>query len=284
VPHPNADALRICRVDIGGGEIKEIVCGGTNLENGMKVLVACPGAMVRWHGEGDLVEIKNAKLRGVASFGMICASVEVGLADLFPVSDTHEIMDLSYLDVPAGTPVAKALDLDDMILEIDNKSMTNRPDLWGHYGIARELAALYDLPLVEFTPYTPDTDVSYDVRIVDGEKCPRYTEDDGATWTELDADTIVSMNMWGFHKSYLTEAEARFPAFLDEAAKTNPLKGEYFLPAVVSQLLDENKARVRVLSSTDKWYGVTYKEDKPVVVNALAGMREAGLYPAKLWK
>ncbi|MBQ7324751.1 MAG: phenylalanine--tRNA ligase subunit beta [Clostridia bacterium] len=174
VPHPNADALRICRVDIGGGEIKEIVCGGTNLENGMKVLVACPGAMVRWHGEGDLVEIKNAKLRGVASFGMICASVEVGLADLFPVSDTHEIMDLSYLDVPAGTPVAKALDLDDMILEIDNKSMTNRPDLWGHYGIARELAALYDLPLVEFTPYTPDTEVPYDVRIANGDKCPRY--------------------------------------------------------------------------------------------------------------
>ena len=92
------------------------------------------------------------------------------------------------------------------------------------------------------------------------------------------------MNMWGFHKSYLEEAWARFPAFLDNAAKTNPLKGEYFLPGVVSQLLEEGKARVRVLSSHDKWYGVTYKEDKPVIVAALAGMRESGLYPEKLWK
>ncbi len=174
LPHPNADKLRVCKVDVGTEDIKDIVCGGSNLEAGMKVVVACPGAMVRWHGEGEPVEIKNAKLRGVASFGMICASVEVGLADLFPANDDHEIMDVSFLDVAAGTPIAKALDLDDMILEIDNKSMTNRPDLWGHYGIARELAALYDLPLVEFEKYTPDTTEEYDVRIVDSERCPRY--------------------------------------------------------------------------------------------------------------
>ena len=173
-PHPNADKLRVCRVDIGEGEIKDIVCGGSNLEVGMKVVVACPGAMVRWHGEGEPVEIKNAKLRGVESFGMICASVEVGLADLFPAAEEHEIMDLSAFDAPAGTPIAKALGLDDIILEIDNKSMTNRPDLWGHYGIARELAALYDLPLVEFDKYIPDTLKEYDVRILDVDRCPRY--------------------------------------------------------------------------------------------------------------
>ena len=174
LPHPNADKLRICKVDIGEGEIKDIVCGGSNLEVGMKVVVACPGAMVRWHGEGEPVEIKNAKLRGVASFGMICASVEVGLADLFPAAEEHEIMDVTAFDVPAGTPIAKALDLDDIILEIDNKSMTNRPDLWGHYGIARELAALYDLPLVEFDKYVPETTEEYDVRIKDVDRCPRY--------------------------------------------------------------------------------------------------------------
>ncbi len=174
LPHPNADKLRVCRVDIGEDEIKDIVCGGSNLEAGMKVVVACPGAMVRWHGEGEPVEIKNAKLRGVASFGMICAAVEVGLADLFPSAEEHEIMDVTAFDVPAGTPIAKALNLDDIILEIDNKSMTNRPDLWGHYGIARELAALYDLPLVEFEKYTPDTTEVYDVRIKDTERCPRY--------------------------------------------------------------------------------------------------------------
>ena len=129
---------------------------------------------------------------------------------------------------------------------------------------------------------TPDgflANVTERTKIEKGTKCPRYTEDDGATWTELDENTIVSMNMWGFHKSYLEEAWARFPAFLDNAAKTNPLKGEYFLPSVVSQLLEEKKARVRLLSSADKWYGVTYKEDKPVVVEALAAMREKGLYP-----
>ena len=173
-PHPNADKLRVCKVDIGGGEIKDIVCGGSNLESGMKVVVACPGAMVRWHGEGEPVEIKNAKLRGVESFGMICASVEVGLADLFPAAEEHEIMDVTAFDAPAGTPVAKALDLDDIILEIDNKSMTNRPDLWGHYGIARELAALYDLPLLPFEKYVPDTTEEYDVRIKDVDRCPRY--------------------------------------------------------------------------------------------------------------
>ncbi len=173
-PHPNADKLRVCRVDIGDGEVKEIVCGGSNLEVGMKVVVACPGAMVRWHGEGEPVEIKNTKLRGVASFGMICAAVEVGLADLFPCEDDHGIMDITSFGAPAGTPLAEALGLDDIILEIDNKSMTNRPDLWGHYGIARELAALYDLPLVKFEKFTPDCNEIYDVRIIDNERCPRY--------------------------------------------------------------------------------------------------------------
>ncbi len=173
LPHPNADKLRVCRVDIGG-EIKEIVCGGSNLAEGMKVVVACPGAMVRWHGEGEPVEIKNAKLRGVASFGMICASSEVGLADLFPAAEEHEIMDVTAFDAPAGTPLAIALDLDDIILEIDNKSMTNRPDLWGHYGIAREIAALYDLPLLKFEEYIPGTSEEYDVRILDVDRCPRY--------------------------------------------------------------------------------------------------------------
>ena len=128
------------------------------------------------------------------------------------------------------------------------------------------------------------TRVTERTKIVKGEQMPRYTEDDGATWTDLPGETIVSMNMWGFHRSYLDEAIARFPAFLDNALKTNPLKGEYFLPTVVSDLLAEGKARVRVLESHDKWYGVTYKEDKPVVVAALAAMREQGLYPDQLWK
>ena len=112
----------------------------------------------------------------------------------------------------------------------------------------------------------------------------RFTEDDGATWTHLSGNTIVSMNLWGFTESFLKEAEARFPAFLDKALAENPLKCEYFLPSVVTQLLEEKKARVKVLRSTDKWYGVTYREDKPVVVNAIAEMTANGLYPDKLWE
>ena len=120
-------------------------------------------------------------------------------------------------------------------------------------------------------------------KIVKGDRMPRFTEDDGATWTDLPGDTIVSMNMWGFNRSYLDEALARFPAFLDAALQSNPLKAEFYLPTVVSQLLAEGKARVRVLSSKDKWYGVTYKEDKPVVVAALQALRDAGVYPKNLW-
>ena len=111
-----------------------------------------------------------------------------------------------------------------------------------------------------------------------------YSEDGGESWTDLDGGTLVSMNLWGFTESFLKEAEARFPAFLDKALAENPLKGEYFLPSVVTQLLEEKKARVKVLRSADKWYGVTYREDKPVVVNAIAEMTANGLYPDKLWE
>lgn len=173
-PHPNADKLRVCKVDIGDGEIKDIVCGGINLEKGMRVAVSCPGAIVRWHGEGEPVEIKKSKLRGVASYGMICASDEIGLGDLFPASQEAEILDLSAFDVPAGTTLADALDLNDVLLEIDNKSMTNRPDLWGHYGIAREIAALYNLPLAEIKPFETNVQSDFNVEIADPDRCSRY--------------------------------------------------------------------------------------------------------------
>ena len=128
------------------------------------------------------------------------------------------------------------------------------------------------------------TRVTERTRIEKDDADARFTEDDGATWTHLSGNTIVSMNLWGFTESFLKEAEARFPAFLDKALAENPLKGEYFLPSVVTQLLEEKKARVKVLRSTDKWYGVTYREDKPVVVNAIAEMTANGLYPDKLWE
>lgn len=112
----------------------------------------------------------------------------------------------------------------------------------------------------------------------------KFSEDDGVSWTHLDAGTPVSMNLWGFHRSMIDEIAKRFPAFLDKALEENPLKGEFYLPTVVSQLLAENKARVKVLKSPDKWYGVTYHEDKPVVQAAIAKMHRDGLYPEPLWQ
>ncbi len=174
--HPNADKLKVCKTDIGG-RVEDIVCGGSNLREGMKVAVALPGVMCKWHGEGDLVEIKKSKLRGVDSYGMICGAVEIGLADLFPTKEEAHILDLSDFDAPAGTPLADALDLNDIILEIDNKSMTNRPDLWGHYGIAREIAALYDLPMTQFPHFDRNVENTsgFHVTVEDAERCPRMT-------------------------------------------------------------------------------------------------------------
>ncbi|WP_303857352.1 nucleotidyltransferase family protein [Aminicella lysinilytica] len=110
-----------------------------------------------------------------------------------------------------------------------------------------------------------------------------YTDDD-EVWTTLPKDATVSMNFWGFTESMVREMQAGFPLFLDKALAENPLKGEYFLPSVVSQLIDNGKARVRVLKSRDQWYGVTYKEDKEAVVSALQAMKDKGLYPEILWK
>ena len=110
-----------------------------------------------------------------------------------------------------------------------------------------------------------------------------YTEDDGASWHELPFEAVVSMNLWGFSDSLLREAKAGFPAFLERALVENPLKAEYFLPSVVSDLIASDKATVRVLTTPDKWFGVTYKEDKPIVEAAIRQMRADGLYPEQLW-
>ena len=110
-----------------------------------------------------------------------------------------------------------------------------------------------------------------------------FTEDDGETWTYVPGKTLVSMNMWGFTRSILEEIQKGFPAFLEKGLAENPMKCEYFLPTVVDNLEKAGRAEVSVLSSKDKWFGVTYKEDKPVVVEAIRKMKEDGLYPEKLW-
>lgn len=128
------------------------------------------------------------------------------------------------------------------------------------------------------------TAITERTRIERREDGTAYTEDDGQTWTYLPEDTVVSMNMWGFTKSMMAEIQNRFADFLRENLPKNPLKCEYFLPFVVDELIQEKKAEVTVLKSRDRWYGVTYKEDKPTVVKAIQSLKDQGVYPQKLWE
>ena len=173
--HPNADKLRVCKVDIGEGEPKQIVCGGSNLYPNEMVVVCKPGAEVYWHGESELMKIKDSKVRGVDSYGMICGAEEVYLENIFPAKDEDEIVDLAGIDCYPGQSITEIIDMKDVVLEIDNKSLTNRPDLWGHYGIARELSAIYDVDLKPIEKVKIDSNLpKYDVVIEDTTKCQRY--------------------------------------------------------------------------------------------------------------
>ncbi|MBR6027673.1 MAG: nucleotidyltransferase [Clostridia bacterium] len=111
---------------------------------------------------------------------------------------------------------------------------------------------------------------------------PLFTED-GQVYHLLSRETVVSMNMWGFTPSLLTCLAESFPRFLSEALRSNPLKGEFHLPAVVNQQLEAGKASVRVLTTPDRWWGVTYHEDRPLVAEALRRMAQEGRYPEKLF-
>ena len=122
------------------------------------------------------------------------------------------------------------------------------------------------------------TDVVERTQVARVDGCPAYSED-GTTWVKVPADNLVSMNMWGFTPSILTEIAARFPQFLSEEVPLNPEKAEFFIPMEVGRLLRAGRCTVDVLSSPDRWYGVTYHEDKPGVQAALKMLTDSGLYP-----
>jgi len=175
--HPDADKLKVCTTDVGLDHPVQIICGGQNIYEGMKVAVAMVGSKVRWHGQGNLVELKKAKIRGVESHGMICASAEIGLASSVEaqLEGQHGVMDLKIKD-KAGTALAEALNLDDVIIEIDNKSLTNRPDLWGHQGMAREISAIFELPLKDSVlGVEAKGKSSLNISIKDTSLCHRFT-------------------------------------------------------------------------------------------------------------
>jgi len=140
-PNPKVTKLRLATLDVGGAHEGPLtlVCGGSNLEPGMKVAVALVGARVRWHGQGDLITLTEAEIQGVKSAGMICGANEIGLAEAFPHAE-KEILDLSWCKAKAGTSLAKALELDDTVFDIE--VTTNRPDAFCMVGLAREASVI----------------------------------------------------------------------------------------------------------------------------------------------
>lgn len=173
-PHPKADKLRIAMTSVGK-ETLQIVCGGSNLTEGMYVAVAKPGAKVKWHGQGDYVTLERTKIRDVESVGMICAGAEIDIADPHAKEDRH-ILDLSGIKPKVGANLSEIFDRNDVIFEFDNKALTHRPDLWGHYGIAREIAALTntDLKPLKISSQIPTKGETIKVEVKDPKLCPRY--------------------------------------------------------------------------------------------------------------
>lgn len=128
------------------------------------------------------------------------------------------------------------------------------------------------------------TDVTERTKIMGRGEDICYTEDDGESWTALPKGTLVSMNFWGFTSSMMSELEAGLVDFFDIKVAADPVKAEYYLPMAADRLVKEGKAKVKVLKTPDKWYGITYPEDKEDVKNALESMKDKGFYPDKLWK
>lgn len=126
------------------------------------------------------------------------------------------------------------------------------------------------------------SDIVERTKIVKTEKGAAYIENE-TEYTDIAGDVPVSMNFWGFTESFLGELEKAFLEFMKNDVESNPLKAECFLPFVVDELIKADKATVKVLSSDDKWFGVTYKEDKPFVVESIKALKDKGIYPEKLW-
>ncbi|MBI4117916.1 MAG: phenylalanine--tRNA ligase subunit beta [Parcubacteria group bacterium] len=150
-PHPDADKLQVVSVEIGPSKTVEVVCGGDNLRLDMLVVFADIGAKVK-RGE-ELVEIRETKIRGVMSSGMICSASEIGMDE--QALSERPVLDITESQATVGSTVADALGLDDIILTVDHKAITHRPDLWGHYGMARELAAVLKTSLKDYRAEEP---------------------------------------------------------------------------------------------------------------------------------
>jgi hypothetical protein len=127
------------------------------------------------------------------------------------------------------------------------------------------------------------SDVIERTHIIKTEDGAAFSEDDGVTYTPIPVDTLVSMNFWGFSKGIMAELKESLDYFFENTVAGNPMKSECYIPLEVGRLLKENKATVEILKSNDKWFGVTYKEDKPFVEASIQALKDKGVYPDKLW-
>ena len=195
-PVENSKKLHLLQVD-AGDEVLQIVCGAPNVRVGLVTALAKVGAKL-----GDIT-IGKAKLAGIESYGMCCGGDEIGIND-----DHSGIVELDD-DTPLGKDIKEVLDIEDVIIEIDNKSLTNRPDLWGHYGIAREIAAIVGRELkplniedVKNFEGKQKTNIS-----VDTKSCYRYTSAnmENITKTKSDLNTQIRLfycGMRGINLNY----------------------------------------------------------------------------------
>ncbi len=271
--HPNADKLKIAKTDIGT-EVVDIVCGGENLVEGQRVVVGLPGAKVRWHGEGDLIELTLTKIRGVESHGMICAVEEIGFDKL--ATGKKDIWDLTNLiDAKAGTPLAEALDLDDVIFDIEVTS--NRPDCYSIIGQAREGAAVtkdkFTWTAGEVKGIKEGNSV-FSVSVEESDLCPKYS-------AIVMENVKVGPSPWWVQKKLLLAGHRPINNVVDI---TNLVLHEYGQPlhAFDADKLEGEKIVVRKAKKDEAFValdGKTYKlsADQLVIADAKKAVAVAGV-------
>lgn len=273
-PHPNADKLRIVETDIGERTV-DIVCGGENLAEGQRVAVGLPGAKVRWHGEGEFVELTKLKIRGVASEGMICAVEEIGFESL--QHRAHDIWDLTALiDAKPGTLLAAALGLDDVVFDIEVTS--NRPDCMSIIGQAREGAAAIGgemkISNEKISNAKEVGNAKFEIEIKEPRLCPKYS-------AILIEGLNVGPSPWWLQKKLILAGHRPINNIVDV---TNLVLHEYGQPlhAFDADTLAGEKIVVRKAKKTEKVLALDGKEyvlasDMLVIADAKKPIAVAGV-------
>lgn len=279
--HPDADKLRIAITEIGGKDV-EIVCGGSNLAHDQRVVVALPGAKVRWHGEGELIELSATKIRGVESFGMICAPSEIGF-EKYPCPE-HGIWDVSELtQAKPGTAFVEAFDMDDVLFDIE--VTTNRSDAMNIIGLAREAGAALEQPFDWEAPALPaggsGKDLGVDVKEPD--LCPRYMA------VAIEGVKVAPSPMW-LQTKLLTAGYKPINNIVDI---TNYILHEYGQPlhAFDYEKLAGGEIVVRKAKNGEKFLAlddieyelddsqlVIADQEKPVAIAGVMGGKESGTW------